>query len=73
MSENEVPAPINDLKVRAFLNLILSSIRGVLGERLVGLYLYGSLVTGDFDYDISDLDLLAATTSDLNEQEFLEL
>src|SRR5207302_1851908 len=33
------------------------------------LYLYGSLVTGDFD-DISDVDLLAATAVDIDEIEF---
>lgn len=35
----------------------------VLHEKLEGLYLYGSLATGDFDLDISDLDFLATTSS----------
>jgi hypothetical protein len=30
------------------------------GGALVGLYLYGSLVTGDFEPDVSDIDLIAA-------------
>lgn len=33
-----------------------------LGRRLVGLYLYGSLATGDFEPDISDIDLIAVLT-----------
>ncbi len=34
------------------------------------MYLYGSLVWGDFDLEISDIDLLAITASELNEKEF---
>ena len=33
----------------------------VLGSDLVGLYLYGSAVTGGFDDDVSDVDLVAVT------------
>ncbi len=47
--------------------------QAVLGDRLVALYLYGSLVWGDFDLDISDIDLLAATREDITSQEFLLL
>ena len=31
-------------------------------DSLVGLYVYGSLVTGDFDKDRSDIDLLAVVS-----------
>jgi predicted nucleotidyltransferase len=55
---------VNDL-----LDELLSRIRGVLGDRLVGLYLYGSLVTGDFDDDVSDIDLLAATARDVDAED----
>lgn len=34
-----------------------------LGDELVGLYLYGSLVSGDFDPVRSDIDLIAAVTT----------
>lgn len=60
-------------EVEALLNDLLSQMQRILGEKLVGLYLYGSLVTGDFDRAISDIDLLAATASDLDEQEFEKL
>lgn len=33
----------------------------LLGDRLLALYLTGSAVTGDFDPDVSDIDLLAVT------------
>jgi hypothetical protein len=52
---------------------LLDRLRRILGRRLVGLYLYGSLVTGDFDRDISDIDLLAVTASDIDNQEFDQL
>ncbi|WP_040382225.1 aminoglycoside adenylyltransferase domain-containing protein [Deinococcus apachensis] len=40
-----------------------------LGDNLIGLYLHGSLVTGDFDPGRSDLDLLALLQTDLHERE----
>ena len=33
-------------------------------------YLYGLLVSGDFDYEVSDIDLLAKTASVIDENEF---
>ncbi len=47
---------------------LLSEMQAVLGQKLLGLYLYGSLVSGDFDHDISDLDMLAVIASNLDEQ-----
>ena len=47
--------------VRALLALLLTSIQRVLGDQLVGLYLYGSLSSGDFDPASSDVDFLAVT------------
>ncbi len=47
--------------VRPILALLLSSIQDVLGDRLVSLYLYGSLSSGDFDPASSDVDFLAVT------------
>ena len=49
---------------------LLNRMRQTLGHKLVGLYLYGSLVWGDFDSDISDIDLLALTEGDLDLEEF---
>ena len=60
-------------EVNNLLNLILTRIKSVLGDKLVGLYLGGSLVLGDFDPNISDIDLVAALTSEIDDKEFKEL
>lgn len=49
---------------RAVLHQLADRIPDALGEGLVGLYVYGSWVTGDFDDQRSDLDLLAVLGSD---------
>jgi predicted nucleotidyltransferase len=59
---------VNDLLAH-----LLWKMKSILGDKLVGLYLYGSLVWGDFDLDISDIDLLATTTTDINKREFAAL
>jgi hypothetical protein len=46
---------------------LVSEIQGVLGDDLVGLYLYGSAVTGGFDAAVSDLDLVAVTAHEIDE------
>jgi hypothetical protein len=45
--------------VTAVLEAIRRAIVAVTGSSLVGLYLLGSLTTGDFDATVSDLDVLA--------------
>ncbi len=52
---------------------LLVRMQAILGEKLAGLYLYGSLVWGDFDPDISDIDLLTVTDGDLDREEFERL
>jgi Domain of unknown function (DUF4111)/Nucleotidyltransferase domain len=58
------PTPYED--VNALLFDFLARVRVVLGERLVGFYLYGSLSLGDFDRESSDVDFLIVTTEDLS-------
>lgn len=60
--------PINE-----FLDNLQAALEHILGKKLVGLYLYGSIVMGDFDNDISDIDLLAAVTVELSMMEFNSL
>ena len=62
------PTPYDD--INALLEQLVSNIHTILGDRLVGVYLFGSLVTGDFDRGSSDIDLLAATSADIDEREF---
>ncbi len=59
--------------VDSLIQLLLSRLKEILGEKLVGFYLDGSLVLGDFDHDISDIDLVAALSSDMNDTEFESL
>ncbi|MGC2235046.1 MAG: aminoglycoside adenylyltransferase domain-containing protein [Pyrinomonadaceae bacterium] len=73
MNKNKIPALVRYPDIGALLDVILSRIQGVLGEKLKGLYLYGSLVAGDFDYEISDIDFLAALDTTINEKELSEL
>lgn len=56
--------------INSLIQLLLSQIKEILGEKLVGFYLDGSLVLGDFDNDISDIDLVAALSSDMDDAEF---
>lgn len=56
--------------INELLERLLSQMQKILGKKLIGLYLYGSLVLGDFDADISDIDLVAALSSDIDEREF---
>lgn len=55
--------------VRSILALLLTSVQGVLGGQLVGLYLYGSLSSGDFDPASSDVDFLAVTREAVTEDD----
>lgn len=64
---------MNDPGVDALLQQLCAGIHAILGDRLVGIYLYGSLVTGDFDPTVSDVDLVAVVTSELTAAEFAQL
>jgi predicted nucleotidyltransferase len=73
VSDYTLPMQITPyLDVNELLDHLLSQMQRILGKKLVGLYLYGSLVSGDFD-DNSDVDLLAVTSSDIDEWEFCDL
>jgi predicted nucleotidyltransferase len=52
------------------IEILLSEIKSILGEKLAGLYLEGSLVLGDFDPKTSDIDLLAALREEVDDREF---
>ena len=50
------PTPHQD--VNEILDLLLTEAKDVLGNQFVGMYLYGSLSSGDFDPKSSDIDFL---------------
>jgi hypothetical protein len=51
--------------VNALLRLFLGGVQTILGARLVGMYLHGSLATGDFNPHSSDIDFVVVTTGQL--------
>ena len=51
--------------VNAVLQVLLSDVQAIIGNHFVGMYLYGSLATGDFDSQRSDIDFVVVTTNDL--------
>jgi Aminoglycoside adenylyltransferase, C-terminal domain/Nucleotidyltransferase domain len=51
--------------VNRFLGIFLAEVRAVLGQRFVGLYLYGSLAGGDFVPARSDIDFVVVTDGEL--------
>ena len=51
---------VNDL-----LNQLLQNVKRILGDHFVGMYLYGSLSSGDFDTETSDIDFLVVTSETL--------
>jgi predicted nucleotidyltransferase len=57
-----------DPAVAAVLDAVRDAILSVTGPPLVGLYLFGSLVTGDFETGVSDIDLIAVLADAPNEQ-----
>lgn len=58
------PTPFDDINL--FLQTLLDSERTVLGDYFIGMYLYGSLTTGDFDPHKSDIDFLIVTSKYLS-------
>jgi predicted nucleotidyltransferase len=70
-TESNHPTPYPD--VNAILTLLFNSVQEILGNQLVGMYLYGSLSSGDFDSESSDIDFLVVTTSTLSDKAIAEL
>lgn len=60
-------------EINKLLDLLLSQTTLVLGNQLVGMYLYGSLASGDFDLETSDIDFLVVTTSSLSDKTIADL
>jgi predicted nucleotidyltransferase len=65
------PTPYPD--VNAVVRDLRERVQAALGDHLVGFYLFGSLVTGDFDPRRSDVDVLVVTDVDLSAEQFAEL
>lgn len=59
-------------ELREVLKVFVTEIKAELAENFVGIYLVGSLATGDFDLD-SDVDFLVVTDNDLTEKNIKSL
>ena len=60
--------PTPDPAIGAMLDAVRQAILSVVGPSLIGLYLFGSLTSGDFDPGVSDIDLIAALADPPDEQ-----
>ena len=52
-------------EVNAMLHEVLSGVQTILGNHFTGMYLYGSLASGDFDPQRSDIDFVVVTAGEL--------
>jgi predicted nucleotidyltransferase len=59
-------------EVNELLAALKDGVRGVLGERLVGAYLFGSSTTGDFDRE-SDVDVVVVTADNIPDETLVAL
>ena len=69
--EQTRPTPYPD--VNELLNLLLGNVKRILCDQFVGMYLYGSLASGDFDPHTSDIDFLVVTAETLSQEKIAEL
>jgi len=59
--------------VNEVLHLLHVNGKAILGDQFVGMYLYGSLSSGDFNPESSDIDFLFVTESNLSEETITKL
>lgn len=60
-----VAHPTSYPDINALLGVLLAEVKTVLGPQFAGLYLHGSLASGDFNPQTSDIDFLVATVGEL--------
>ena len=60
-------------EVNHVLDKLLTGAKSALGGQFVGMYLYGSLSSGDFNLETSDVDFLVVTESELQMEKIAEL
>jgi hypothetical protein len=64
--ESISPTPYSD--VNEILKFLLSRVKELLQDDFIGMYLYGSLSSGDFNPETSDVDFLVVTKDALSEE-----
>ena len=68
LSNTPTPFP----EVNFILQELIGSVQSILGSHLIGMYLDGSLTSGDFDQD-SDIDFMVVTDEDISGDLFIAL
>ena len=66
-----IPTPYPD--INELLDLLLNNVKAILQEKFLGMYLYGSLSSGDFNPKTSDIDFLVVTNSLFPEEKIAAL
>ena len=69
--QKKYPTPYDE--VNHIVDHLLAESKRVLGKQFVGLYLHGSLITGDFNSESSDIDFLCVTANKLPDETILAL
>jgi hypothetical protein len=57
------PTPFPD--INSLLEIIFTGVKEILADKFYGMYLFGSLASGDFNEDRSDIDFVIVTTDQL--------
>jgi hypothetical protein len=65
--------PIPYPAVNAVLDELCSNVQAILGDQMIGIYLDGSLVMGDFNPQTSDIDFVVVTADELPSEILSEL
>src|SRR4051812_1595326 len=65
--DNSKITPYSD--INEILLSVSDNIKNILGQNLIGLYLFGSLSYSDFNPDSSDIDIVAILNKPLAQQE----
>jgi hypothetical protein len=61
------------IQVSALLQDLITALPTLLGDNLIGVYLYGSLTQDGFNPERSDVDCIAVTQHELTEEQFTQL
>jgi len=61
-----MPAPLVPSELQPTLAELLKNVRHILGDQFIGLYLGGSLASGDFNPTSSDIDFTVVTTREVS-------
>lgn len=67
MQSNRASFPSPFSEVNILLSALLEKVQATLGAQLVGIYIHGSLASGDFDPKRSDIDFVVVTQERLSE------